>query len=245
MYKYMKRIFFSVKVGLMFEDKRLEFQVMRELLMRGIPHEITNHTIGYDAILTDGFVEGTIHVSDPKTAARRVVPYLYGKSEFARVVVGIDPGPRPGVAVVGDGRVVETIQLSSVRETDECVKKIRRGYPSQSFTVRVGNGDVVNRNMIVNSLLPYFTVEIVNEHNTSDAIKMRNTEAAKHIAFARGTVVREELNTVVKEGYLREIQRKSRIESGGKITISRELARDVALGKLSMKQAITIMRGPE
>jgi hypothetical protein len=40
------------------------------------------------------------------------------------------------------------------------------------------------------------------------------------------------------EGEVKDIQRLSRIESGGKITISKELAKKVAKGKLSLKDAM-------
>jgi hypothetical protein len=40
------------------------------------------------------------------------------------------------------------------------------------------------------------------------------------------------------DGELREIQRKSRIKSQGRITISSELAKKVALGELTLAEAI-------
>jgi len=53
---------------------------------------------------------------------------------------------------------------------------------------------------------------------------------------------RKKLNLIIREGYLRDIQRRSRIESHGEITISRSLAREVALGNLSLEEAIERMR---
>ncbi len=232
-----------MKVGLEFEDKRLEFRVMRELSKWGIPCEITNHTINeYSIVLSDHSVDGAIIVSDPMVAVRKVVSFTYGKNRFLRVIVGIDPGPMPGLAVIGDGHVVEEIQLTSVEEVYDSVKNIHEGYAPEKFVVKIGNGDIVNRNRIINALIPEFLVEIVDEKSTSDTITNRNVEAAKHIAFVHGHVVRDPLNIVIKDGYLREIQRRSRIESGGKITISKTLARDVALGKIKIDEAIERMR---
>ncbi|NPA75962.1 MAG: hypothetical protein GXO25_07795 [Euryarchaeota archaeon] len=234
-----------MKVGLKFNDKRLEYRVSCELSRRGIPHEIINHTIdGYTVVLSDSPGWG-VEVNDPVEGARRAVSYIYNKPRFTKIIVGIDPGPRPGLAVVGDGFIVEEIQLTRVDETPEVVQEIRRGYLPERIIVRIGNGDVVNRNRIVNSLLSDFTVEIVDEKNTSDTITNRNVEAAKHIAFTRGRPVMEPLNTVIREGYLREIQRRSRIESNGMITIPRELARKVAVGELTLKEAIGLVQENE
>ena len=33
--------------------------------------------------------------------------YYYNRDEFDKIVIGIDPGPRPGVAVMADGVLME------------------------------------------------------------------------------------------------------------------------------------------
>ncbi|MCD6275248.1 MAG: hypothetical protein J7J42_00685, partial [Thermoplasmata archaeon] len=164
------------------------------------------------------------------------------KKKFERVIVGIDPGPKPGIAVVGDGNFVEEVQLSDVEEVRSYIDKVYEGYRADSFIVRIGDGDLVNRNRIINALVDDYRVELVDERNTSESINNKDIESAKVIAFTRGKRVRKKLNLIIREGYLRDIQRRSRIESHGEITISRSLAREVALGNLSLEEAIERMR---
>ena len=215
------------------KDMRRRFEVI------GREQDVKN----YDVVLSDYFEgENCISCYEAKECIRKLKSYLYGKKRFEKLVVGIDPGPKPGIAVIGDGIVVEEIQLSSVSKVRGLIDDIYSGYSPRFFLVRIGDGDITNRNRIINSLVEDYIIELVNEKNTSEAITNKDIESAKVIAFTRGKRVREKLNIVVKEGYLKDIQRKSRIESDGKITISRNLAKKVALGELSLKEAIDKVR---
>ncbi len=232
-----------MKVGLLFDDKRLEYRVMKVLMDSDVPFTIINDTIDFGGvILSDLERDNVITVKDSDTALRKVIPLKYGKKKFGKVIVGIDPGPKPGLAVLGDGKIVEKHHLEFVELVKGMVDKIRRGYEPEKFIVRVGDGDIVNRNRIVNSLVEDYYVELVDERNTSTSITDRDVESAVNIAHAHGTVVRHRLNTAITIGYLKEIQRRSRIESEGLITIPLNLARRVALGELSLESAIAITR---
>ena len=227
------------------KDFRFAYRIALELQKRSIPYELLRdekETRNFEVVLSDSPGDNFVICHEPEECARRVHSYLYGKKRFERIIVGIDPGPKPGVAVVGDGNFVEEVQLSNVEEVRNFVDKVYRGYSPDSLVIRIGDGDIVNRNRIVNSLVEDYRVEIVNERNTSEAITNKDVESAKVIAFTRGRIVRNKLNVVIREGYLKEIQRRSRIRSDGKITISRELAREVALGKISLEDAISRMR---
>ena len=228
----------------MMENKRLEYMVMEELRRRDIPFVlVSSYPANVDIYVSDVPREFDAVVSkDAKIIVRRVISYFYGRKKFHRVVVGIDPGPRPGMAVVGDGAVVEETQLSSVNVVKEVVDEIYRGYAPEKFLIRIGNGDIVNRNRIVNMLIDDYLVEMVDERNTSTSITNRDVESAKNIAFSRGNIVKKKLNTILREGHIREIQRRSRIASMGMITISKSLARRVLVGELTMEEAINIAR---
>ncbi len=226
------------------EDYKLEYEVERALKEEGYRFKVvTDNFDGCDVVLTD-HLEGDIFVlcHDARECIRKLQSRFYGKKRFEKLIVGIDPGPKPGIAVVGDGNVVEEIQLSSVEEVRTVVDSIELGYEPCVMIVRVGDGDITNRNRIINSLLDGYMVEMVNEENTSESISNRNVEAAKVIAFTRGKRIREKMNIVITEGYLREIQRMSRIESEGLLTISKALARRVALGEITLKEAIDLAR---
>ena len=227
--------FYAVKVGLAFHDYRLEYGVIVELKELGL-----NFTLGDGDIVLSDYRSDAILCHSPRECRRRMMAFLRGKEKFAKIVVGIDPGPRPGVAVVADGEVLEVEELPNVADVRDFVEDLREEYSPYAFIVRVGNGDIVNRNRIINSIVEDFRVEIVDERGTSESVTNRNAEAAKQIAFSRGKRVREKLNLVVSDGYIRELQRRSRIESGGRVTISRDMARRVALGDVSMRRAIEI-----
>ena len=228
------------------KNLKLEYLVENELKEMHRRFEVMSgerYIKNYDVVLTD-YLDGKncILCHEAKECIRKLKSHLYGKEKFEKLVVGIDPGPKPGIAVIGDGVVVEEIQLSSVSKVRGLIDEIYLGYSPGFFLVRIGDGDITNRNRIINSLVEDYIIELVNEKNTSEAITNRNVESAKIIAFTRGKRVREKLNIVVKEGYLKDIQRKSRIESNGKITISRDLAKKVALGEMSLKEAINKAR---
>ncbi len=226
-------------MALLFRDYRLEYEVERELVASGIGFQVITERDAhkYPVVISD-YWDGCVLCSEAVECRRKVMARLQGKDRFFKVVVGIDPGPKPGLAVVADGSVVEEVQLPNIYSVREFVDGVARDYLWDVLIVRVGNGDMVNRNRIINSLLDDYRVEMVDEKNTTESITNKDIESAKQIAFSRGNPVREKLNTIVSEGYIREIQRKSRIESQGRITISRELARKVALGEMSMRMAI-------
>lgn len=234
-----------MKIGIYSKDYRFVYRVALALTRRNIPWEIVDKEEcpdGFDAVISDTGDGNFIHCKDPEECARKVQSYIYGKKKFERVIVGIDPGPKPGIAVVGDGNFVEEVQLSDVEEVRSYIDKVYEGYRADSFIVRIGDGDLVNRNRIINALVDDYKVELVDERNTSESINNKDIESAKVIAFTRGKRVRRKLNLIIREGYLRDIQRRSRIESHGEITISRSLAREVALGNLSLEEAIERMR---
>ncbi len=231
-----------MKVGLIMKDKRLEYRIAMILKSKNIPFEISDDNCGGDIILSD-FKRGKniIRCRDVKDI-RKVISYIYGKKRFSKLIVGIDPGPKPGIVVLGDGEIVEEEQLESIENIREKIDDIYDGYEPERIVVKIGNGDIVNRNRIVNSIIDKYCVEIVDERNTSKKITNRNIESARVIALSKGREIKEKVNIIVREGYIRDIQRKSRIESKGRVTISRDLARKVALGNMSLEEAIEITR---
>ncbi len=235
-----------MKIGIFMSDFRLGYLVSLELKKRGIKYEIlqSENEIDKYPLVISNVLHGRniIFCDNPENCARKAVAYTYGKRKFKKIVVGIDPGPKPGIAVVGDGYFVEEIQLSNLWEVRRYIDSISEGYEPEYMIIRIGDGDIVNRNRIVNALIGTYPVELVDERNTSESITNKDVESAKAIAFSRGKMIRDKLNTVIREGYIRELQRRSRIESNGKITISRALAKDVAQGKLSLEEAIERMR---
>ena len=118
----------------------------------------------------------------------------------------------------------------------------------KSKHVRLGDGAPTQRDRIINDLEEYIgssgepvMVELVDEKHTSGAAHHSDTEAALNIALTPGHRVAGTREVNPSDGELRELQRRSRIMSGGKVTISRELAELVALGRIDLAEAIRRM----
>ena len=168
---------------------------------------------------------------------------LMGKGEYARLTFGIDPGKRSGLAVLGDGAVIHTVELDSPEELREEVRKMIRTHPTREVRFRIGNGDPPNRNRIVNALLELgFPIEMTNERSTSRGTDQIHTRAAVDIALLKGPIVRKKLETVPKRGELHEVKRLSRLASGGTVTISDSLAGKVLRGEMDIEQAVRKQR---
>tara|TARA_B100000131_G_C17795502_1_gene483198 strand:- start:293 stop:580 length:288 start_codon:yes stop_codon:yes gene_type:complete len=82
------------------------------------------------------------------------------------------------------------------------------------------------------------TLEVSERKTSSGSRATAHMHAATRIALMGGKRVHELRDINPTDGDLREIQRQSRIESGGKLTISTESARLVAIGEISMDEAI-------
>ena len=83
------------------------------------------------------------------------------------------------------------------------------------------------------------TVLEVSERKTSRGSRVKaHLHAATRIALQGGQKVIEHREITPTDGNLREIQRQSRIESSGRVTISSELAYLVAIGELTLEAAI-------
>jgi hypothetical protein len=181
-------------------------------------------------VVVDKDIELTIDV------ATRI---LKGKEKFNRLIIGIDPGKRPGVAVIGDDDILSTAQVSSPEKVRSVVERVIKSYPSEETIVRIGHGDTTHRNRIINSLSKFdLKVEISDETKTTRISESPDIDAAIDIALKSGIVAKKKYKVEPTEGELRDIQRRSRIESKGRVTISKEEAKKVAKGELSLKEAI-------
>jgi hypothetical protein len=169
---------------------------------------------------------------------------MRGPETYSRLVIGIDPGNRPGFAVVGGGNVLYTSQLGRPEDVKDITKDIINLYPAKEVIVRVGHGDPTNRNRIINSLSELnVIIEIVDERSTTERTEFPDIKAAINIALSSGHVVTPPLDIRPTNGELQNLKRKSRERSGGQVTISTHLAEKVAKGILTLDEAISLQRG--
>jgi len=168
---------------------------------------------------------------------------LIGKKLYKQVFIGIDPGERPGIAVVGNDMLLQKTQAKSPEEVIQTIKRLLKLYPSEETCIRIGHGSILTRNRIINSLIPLnIPIEIVDEtsttHNQQTGRSERDREAAASIALLPGGRVQTTLPLEPTRGAVKNVQRHSRQLTEGRHTISEKTAIQVLKGKLSLLEAI-------
>src|SRR3989454_483683 len=123
---------------------------------------------------------------------------------------------------------------------ESVVRPAVRTFPAKDIRVRVGLGDPTNRDRILKALArDALRVEVVDEAGTTHRTAQPDVDAAIDIAKSSGRGVEAPVEIRPTPGEVREIQRRSRLDSGGVVTISSELAGAVARGDLTLEEAIT------
>jgi hypothetical protein len=192
------------------------------------------HEVAHDQVVT---------YSTPKATVEESIRVARGLEEVDRVVVGVDPGPRPGLAVLADGHVLASRQTSDPERVVDDVAAVARRHADARVIVRVGHGAGTRRDRIVNGLLEAgFVVELVDESETSPPRRRlsgeRDKVAARVIATTAGERVTSQRSIDVPPGEISDIQRRSRKASEGEVTISRALAGKVAEGAITLAEAL-------
>ncbi len=120
--------------------------------------------------------------ANSETMINNVLQSIQGKKYYTKIVIGIDPGEVIGLAVLADGKVIQTENCSSVEETLERVKNIAQDFeikPITAISVKIGDGVPAYKAKLLqalDNLLPQnVTLESVSEFGTS-----RYLNQAKH-----------------------------------------------------------------
>lgn len=158
-----------------------------------------------------------------------------------RTVVGIDSGPRPGVAVLSGRTVIAAFSVPIGEVVDLIAGELSDVVDP---VVRVGDGDRLKSARIVNELaeLEDVEVELVDETGTTPylgagARGASDVLAAVNIALREGEPVSSR-EIEPTPGELKRIKTASRERSDGDRTIDEELARRVANGELTIEEAL-------
>lgn len=174
--------------------------------------------------------------SDPDRAVEAAFARLRG--DEGRTIVGVDPGDRPGIAVLVDDVVTSAYHVP----LEDAVETINRAVDgAQNPVVRVGDGARLQGQRIVNGIEDVL-VELVDETATTPSLGtgtrgMGDVLAAVNIARRSGEPI-EERTVEPTEGELVGIQRRSRRRSPDNRAIDLDLARLVARGELSLEEAL-------
>jgi hypothetical protein len=157
------------------------------------------------------------------------------------LVVGIDPGPRPGYAVLSGLATLAQGNLESPEAVAMFGRQLQRRFPEAEVVFRVGSGDRTARDRILQVLWALRRpVEIVDESGTTARGRPRPRDAAsaERIARSRGQRLHVRASVRVTPGEIANLQRVSREESGGHFTIPKALAVQVLEGRITFSDAL-------
>jgi len=155
-------------------------------------------------IITDGSgsaVQGRRIVTfkegcDPRKAVEEALLLLQGKARFKELVLGIDPGKQTGLAVLGDGAVLETGTYSQAKDLIREVVRIFSAFPSERSIIKIGMGaeeySNVLRVALAPSLPPSVEIQMVEEAGTTtDNLPLEDEGMSKNIASAIRIALRQ------------------------------------------------------
>lgn len=102
-----------------------------------ITTEEEQHLIKHEKVLAlkDGM--------DPEALINQALRVAQGKERYEKIVIGIDPGEVFGLAVLADGKVVETGNCFSVEETLDKIEDTLENFSNDStasISVKIGDG---------------------------------------------------------------------------------------------------------
>ena len=124
-----------------------------------------------------------IAVTDLETGLRQAMQEMKGLGANHILIIGVDPGPEPGVAAISNGSVIETRQAHSPEHAADIILGILSDYSYSQCVLRIGNGAPVYRDRILELVSGSFNyVEIVDESSTSNCIRGYHLDAAIKIA---------------------------------------------------------------
>ncbi len=136
---------------------------------------------------------------EPSAAVNEALKILQGKEKYEKIIIGIDPGEVFGLAVIADGKVVETRNCFGVNEISKEIGNIIKTFDiSADIIVKIGNGVPIYKELVqvLNSELPSkVTLEVVSEagtdrpsRNGSHRRGLRDIASAIRIAARNGRV---------------------------------------------------------
>jgi len=155
---------------------------------------------------------------------------IYNCSEL---IIGIDPGGVSGLSVIGSERILFVDTYRKVEDMAIIIKSMDLEIGLK--TIKIGSGSPPERNRIIDSLKQFSSIiQLVNEQYSGSG---SHTEAATRIALRKG-IAEPKKNYIPKAGEIAWIQQESRRLSKGLVTIDKELAYEILIGKISMDNAI-------
>jgi len=129
---------------------------------------------------------------DPSAIIDEAVRIIQNKKTYEELVIGVDPGKTFGVAVLGDGNILEKKERLTLEMAIDAVLTAINRHPAQTRKIKIGDGipetaeEMATRLQI--AIPKDTTIEIVSEVGTSNIRgngsrrKMSDADAAVNIA---------------------------------------------------------------
>src|SRR2546428_8186931 len=138
-------------LGILTEDFRLYHDLVAAMKARDLPFTSLSFARrvpdAVGAILTSPAEASRVHlrnvvpVDDIDSSIAKALQLLRGKSEWEELRIGVDPGREPGVAIIGDGGVIDTRVAASPQPVPFPVHQVVRPFPPEAIRGRIGPGD--------------------------------------------------------------------------------------------------------
>lgn len=179
----------------------------------------------------------------PQATLDKAISLLYGE-DFEQIIIGIDPGKYPGIAVLGNNKTI-SVHHVSVGEICPLIRRTMKEFENKKIIIRIGHGARLIRSQLINAIIDLgLQVEMVDETGTTPHLGkgvhgqvISDIIAAINIALIPGKIVGKQF-IEPSNGEVRVIQESSREYSNGRSTIPRLLARAVAKGELTLDEAV-------
>jgi hypothetical protein len=121
------------------------------------------------------FWDRQINARDSTYGIRNSLPLLMNREAFDEVIIGLDPGPYPGIAVVADNVLTEAFETPMIEMVRKEVMEIKDSYRYRNITIKIGDGDKPHRDRIIQDLNDTgIDLKVVDERNTSMPHKIHN-----------------------------------------------------------------------
>jgi hypothetical protein len=183
-------------IGILTTDVRLYYDLIDLLKKKHIPFRMLNFdepvpkdigvVLTSEGELADIDFEPKIAVVDIETGVRHARLALRGLSSKETIIVSVDPGPKPGIAVLCAGQIIETRLTHSPEEAADRIIEILDDYKFERSVLKMGHGSPEHRDEMLAHLTNYFSqVEIIDETRTSTKSKSPHEDAAVAIARHR------------------------------------------------------------
>jgi hypothetical protein len=119
---------------------------------------------------------------EPEALINEALQVVQGKGYYERVVIGIDPGEVLGLAVLADGKVIETGNCFSIKDTANKIGSILKNLkrtPITSVSVKIGDGVPAYKEKLLRTLDEALSLDIMLE-SVSEAGTNRGFSEAKN-----------------------------------------------------------------